>query len=106
MVWVVRTIQEDRGLASERTNIERNNRECRLFSGFDAEIWTSEISLAAAEGWAAVGLCNLKPCLHDWTHMTDTAIITKHSDASVVDTVGGMPGEDEMEEDERDGALL
>ena len=76
MVWTEVSTAQDRELAYERTNVERNNRELRAFAGFNCEITTGEISLAAAEGFAAAGLCNLKPQLQDRTQLTATSITT------------------------------
>jgi hypothetical protein len=57
--------------------VERNNCEFRVYAGFDADITTSEISLAAAEGWAVAGLCNMKACNHDiWTLKSDEHVVT------------------------------
>ena len=89
MVWTEVSTAQDRELAYERTNVERNNRELRAFAGFDCEITTGEISLAAAEGFAAAGLCNLKPQLQDRTQLTATSIITTKERALRVIVIDG-----------------
>eukprot|EP00035_Acanthoeca_spectabilis_P013877 m.260999 g.260999 ORF g.260999 m.260999 type:complete len:985 (-) comp15994_c0_seq2:1337-4291(-) len=79
MVWSAECTSADRGLASERTTVERNNRELRCFAGFDAQITPSEISLTHSEGFAAAGLCNLKPCLTNWAQLTETQLLDSKS---------------------------
>ena len=68
------SMDRNRAVATERVNIERNNREFRLNDGFNSQCRLDTIDIADAEAQVARGIANLNRVLHSWNDGTGVTI--------------------------------
>ena len=68
------SMDRNRAVATERVNIERNNREFRLNDGFNSQCRLDTIDIAGAEAQVARGIANLNRVLHSWNDGTGVTI--------------------------------
>jgi hypothetical protein len=62
-----------RNTAVSRIHVERNMAELRQYMAFGSKISLNQVSLAVCEAECARFLVNLKPALHNWVQVTQTA---------------------------------